>query len=111
MEPKDVANEYFRRMQAGKPVARLFAEDGELLGLGSRVVGRKAIEEFYARARSDMSPRPEILTLVADGGRVLAEAYIHLANGERMHVVDGFDVKGDLIASLTYFTADYPGIG
>ncbi len=111
MEPKDVASEYFRRMQAGEPVAPLFAEDSELLGLGSRVVGRRAIEDFYARARIDMSPRPEVLTIVADGSRVLAEAYIHLANGERMHVVDGFDVKGDLIRSLTYFTADYAALG
>ena len=39
---------------------------------------------------------------------MLAEAYIHLANGDRMHVVDGFDVRDGLIRSLTYFTADYP---
>jgi len=108
MGSKDVANEYFRCMQTGEPVAQLFAEDAELVGLGSRVAGREAIGQFYARARSDAAPRPEVLMLVADGGRVLAEAYIHLANGERMHVVDGFQVEGDLIRSLTYFTADYP---
>jgi hypothetical protein len=108
MAAEDVAKEYFRRMQAGEPVVQLFAEDGELIGLGSRVSGRKSIGEFYAQARRDSSPRPEVLTLFADGARVLAEAYIHLANGDRMHVVDRFEVEGDLIRSLTYFTAEYP---
>jgi len=108
MAAEDVAKEYFRRMQAGEPVVQLFAEDAELIGLGSRVSGRDAIGHFYAQARRDSSPRPEVLALVADGGRVLAEAYIHLASGERMHVVDRFEVEGDLIRSLTYFTADYP---
>jgi hypothetical protein len=108
--PEAVAREYFRRMQSGEPVAELFTEDGELLGLGARVSGRDAIREFYATARSDATPRPELLTVVAAGDRVLAEAYIHLANGVRMHVVDGFEVRGGLIRSLTYFTADYPAV-
>jgi hypothetical protein len=106
--PDAVAREYFRRMQSGEPVAELFAEDGELIGLGARVSGREAIREFYAIARSDAAPRPELLTVVAAGDRVLAEVYIHLANGARMHVVDGFEVRDGLIRSLTYFTADYP---
>ena len=106
--PEAVAGEYFRRMQSGEPVAELFAEDGELIGLGARVTGRDAIREFYATASSDAYPRPEPLTVVASGDRMLAEAYIHLASGERMHVVDGFDVRDGLIRSLTYFTADYP---
>ena len=45
------------------------------------------------------------------GAKDVPNEYIHLANGERMHVVDGFEVKGDLIRSLTYFTADYPPPG
>jgi uncharacterized protein (TIGR02246 family) len=107
-DPEAVAREYFRRMQAGEPVAELFAEDGELIGLGTRVVGRDAIRAFYAQARSDAAPRPEPLTVVGHGNRVLAEAYIHLSTGVRMHVVDGFEVRDGLIRSLTYFTADYP---
>jgi hypothetical protein len=108
--PEAVAREYFRRMQSGEPVSELFTEDGELLGLGARVSGRDAIREFYTTVRSDATPRPEPLTVVAAGDRVLAEAYIHLANGVRMHVVDGFEVRGGLIRSLTYFTADYPAV-
>jgi uncharacterized protein (TIGR02246 family) len=107
-EPSAVALEYFRRMQSGEPVAELFTEDAELIGLGARVVGRDAIRAFYDTARRDASPRPEPLTVVAEGNRVLAEAYIHLSTGVRMHVVDGFEIRGDRIRSLTYFTADYP---
>ena len=106
--PMTVALEYFRRLQAGEPVADLFTDDGELIGLGARVSGRDAINEFYSRSQRDASPRPEILTIVADGNRVLAEAHIHLASGARMHVVDGFEIKGERIRSLTYFIADYP---
>jgi hypothetical protein len=107
-QPIAVALEYFQRMQAGKPVADLFTENGELRGLGARVIGRAAIDEFYSRSQRDASPRPEVLTIVADGTRVLAEVHIHLASGERMHVVDGFEVDDDHISSLTYFIADYP---
>src|SRR4051812_42386769 len=107
-QPIEVALEYFGRMQAGDPVADLFVDDGELVGLGSRVSGRDAIDEFYTRSRTDASPRPEVLTIVADGTRVLAEAYINLASGERMHVVDGFEILGEQIRSITYFIADYP---
>ena len=107
-EPRAVALEYFRRMQAGEPVADLFTGDGELIGLGARVVGRDTIGEFYTRSQRDASPQPEVLTIVAEGSRVLAEAYIHLASGERMHVVDGFEIDDDHIRSLTYFIADYP---
>jgi hypothetical protein len=95
-------------MQSGEPVAELFTEDAELFGLGAHIVGRDAIGAFYAAARSDASPRPEPLVVVAHGDRVLAEAYIHLSTGARMHVVDRFEIQGDLIRSLTYFTADYP---
>lgn len=108
VSPEAIALEYFRRMQSGEPVAELFTDDAELLGLGARVVGRDAIAAFYAAARSDASPRPEPLTVLARGDRVLAEMYIHMANGTRMHVVDGFEIRGDRIRSLTYFVADYP---
>jgi uncharacterized protein (TIGR02246 family) len=103
-----IAREYFRRMQSGEPVADLFTEDAELIGLGARVVGRDAIRAFYETERAGASPRPEPLTVVANENRVLAEAYIHLSTGVRMHVVDGFEIRGELIRSLTYFTADYP---
>jgi len=105
---QEIALEYFRRMQSGESVAELFTEDAELFGLGAHIVGRDAIAVFYAAARSDGSPRPEPLTIVAQGNRVLAEVYIHLSNGARLHVVDGFELRGALIRSLTYFTADYP---
>jgi len=95
-------------MRSGEPVAELFSDDGELIGLGARVVGRDAIRAFYATARADAAPRPETLAIAADGDRVLAEAHIHLADGTRMHVVDGFEIRGDAIRSLTYFVADYP---
>lgn len=107
-EPEALVLEYFRRMQSGEPVAELFAEDAELFGLGAHVVGRDAIAAFYAAARSDASPRPELLTVVAQGSRVLAEISIHMASGARLHVVDGFEVQGDGIRSLTYFVADHP---
>ena len=58
--------------------------------------------------RTRRPPRPEVLTIVAEGTRVLAEAHIYLASGERMHVVDGFEIDGEHIRSLTYFIADYP---
>jgi SnoaL-like domain len=109
-DPVAVALEYFRRMQTGEPVAELFTDDGELVGLGARVVGRDAIRAFYATARADAAPRPEPLAVASDGDRVLAEAYIHLADGTRMHVVDGFEIRGDAIRSLTYFVADYPAL-
>lgn len=95
-------------MQAGEPVADLFTDNGELIGLGARVRGRDAINEFYTRSQRDASPRPEVLAIVADGTRVLAEAHIHLASGARMHVVDGFEIDGEHIRSLTYFIAEYP---
>jgi hypothetical protein len=107
-DPVAVAMNYFRCMQTGEPVAELFTADGELIGLGARVVGRDAIRAVYAGARADAAPRPEPLAVAADGNRVLAEAYIHLADGTRMHVVDGFEIAGDAIRSLTYFVADYP---
>ena len=108
MTPEEIARRYFGRMRDGAPVDDLFTPDAELRGLGNRVVGRAAIAEFYGRAQQDARPRPEPVAIAGAADRALAEARIFLADGTVMHVVDVFEIDGELIKSLTYFVSDYP---
>ena len=90
-------------------VAELFNDDARLVGLGTIVSGRPAIAEFYAQSIRNASPTPKpAAPLAVEGNRVLAEVYIDLANGITMHVIDLFEIDGDLIRSLTYFVSDHP---
>ncbi len=109
MSPEDVVRAYFQRMLDRDPsIVELFADDAVLLGLGDRVEGRPAIDEFYAYAQTDAAAKPTVVTLCSVGGRVLAEIDIEVAGGGRVHVVDAFDVEDGKITSVTYFLADYP---
>ena len=90
-------------------VAELFHEDARLVGLGTIVSGRPAIAEFYEQSIRNASPAPRAAApLAIEGNRVLAEVYIDLANGITMHVIDVFEIDGDLIRTLTYFVSDHP---
>jgi hypothetical protein len=74
------------------------------------VVGKAAIADFYAHAQQTAAARPEPLLVLARDDRVMAEARIHLADGTVLHVVDIFEVSGDRIRKMIYFTADYPPV-
>lgn len=108
--PAEVADGYFACMRNGDAgVAALFHEDARLVGLGTVVSGRPAIAEFYAQSIRNASPAPRAAApLAVEGNRVLAEVFIDLANGITMHVIDLFEIDGDLIRSLTYFVSDHP---
>jgi hypothetical protein len=108
--PAEVAEGYFACMRNGDAgVAELFHEDARLVGLGTIVSGRPAIAEFYGQAIRNASPAPRpVAPLAVEGNRVLAEVYIDLANGITMHVIDLFEIDGELIRSLTYFVSDHP---
>ena len=108
--PGEVAEAYFTCMRNGDTaVAALFHEDAQLVGLGTIVSGRATIAEFYTQSIRNASPAPRAAAPIAvEGDRVLAEVYIDLANGITMHVVDLFEIDGDLIRSLTYFVSDHP---
>ena len=110
---ESIAREYFARMRGRDlGVAELFYEDAVLLGLGTRVHGRPAIRDFYAKAISDMRPTPsEPIAIFAEGGRVFAEIQIQVSEGPPIHAIDVFEVEAGLIRSLTYFIADYPADG
>lgn len=107
--PAAVVGEYFARMQAGGAgVADLFHADARLVGLGTVVEGRPAIDEFYARAVAEGRPAPRLLApLLAGDGRVAAEIAIGLADGSELHVCDLFEVVAGRIRTLTYFLADH----
>ena len=109
--PTEVVEQYFARMRAADPaVAELFHDDARLIGLGTVVHGRPAIDEFYAASIRDARPQPRALgpwMVAAD--RVAVELEIALATGDALHVVDVFVVDGARIRTLTYFLADHPG--
>jgi len=106
----EVAEGYFACMRNGDAgVAELFHEDARLVGLGTIVSGRPAIAEFYSQSIRNASPAPRAAApLAVEGNRVLAEVFIDLANGVTMHVIDLFEVDGELIRTLTYFVSDHP---
>ena len=108
-DPEVVVGEYFHRMHTGGGrVADLFHDDARLVGLGTVVVGRPAIDEFYARAVAEGRPSPRLLgPLLLGDGRVAAEIAIGLADGSELHVCDLFEVADGRIRSLTYFVADH----
>jgi hypothetical protein len=106
--PEAVALAYFRRMRAGQRVDDLFAPDAEIQGFGNHVRGKAAIAAIYAGVQDNATPQPEIVEIVTAGNRAFGEVQVALADGTFLHVVDVFEVEGDLIKSLTYFNADYP---
>ena len=105
-----VVERYFAFMAAGDSgVADLFHDDAELIGLGTIVRGRPAIDEFYAASITTAKPMPNILgPWLANDGRVAVEISIKLENAPDLHVVDLFVVADGKIRSLTYFVADHP---
>lgn len=112
-DPVPVVERYFACMEAGDPaVADVFHDDARLIGLGTVVAGRPAIDEFYAASITASRPSPRTLGpwLVA-GDRVAVELEIGLAGASALHVVDLFVVDGDRIRSLTYFLSDHPPLG
>jgi hypothetical protein len=110
MTPSEVVGRYFAAMEAGDPaVADVFHDDAQLVGLGTVVAGRPAIDQFYAAAIAGARPAPRALgPWMIEGDRVAVELSIGLADAAAMHVVDLFEVDGDRIRRLTYFVADHP---
>lgn len=104
-DPQRVVGEYFRRMAAGESIADMWTEGVVVRGLGMRLDGRQAVNQFYADA-SASRPRPTVLAMAAHGPTVFAEISIELVGGSTLHVVDRFVVEGDRISELTYFVAD-----
>ena len=107
--PLEVVERYFGAMQAGdERVAELFHDHAELVGLGTVVRGRPAIDEFYAASIAAARPTPRLLgpCLVA-GNRVAAEIAIGLADAPTLHEMDLFEIDGAQIRRLTYFVADH----
>jgi hypothetical protein len=105
-----VVQRYFAFMTAGDSgVADLFHDDAHLVGLGTIVRGRPAIDEFYATSIEAARPMPNILgPWLENDGRVAVELSIKLENAPDLHVVDLFVVADGKIRSLTYFVADHP---
>lgn len=107
--PLAIVERYFAAMRAADPrVAELFHADAELVGLGTVVRGRPAIDDFYAASISNARPTPQLHgpCLVA-GHRVAAEITIDVLGAPPLHVMDLFEVDGDRIRRLTYFVADH----
>ena len=109
-DPTQLVTEYFNRVEAGRhDVADLFAEDAELVGLGTTVRGRPAIADFYAGVIANAGPSPELRgPLLAGGNRVAAEILVRVDGAPSVPVVDLFEADGGLITRLTYYVAD-PG--
>jgi limonene-1,2-epoxide hydrolase len=107
--PEEVARRYFATMRNGESVEALFAPDAVIRGFGNHVRGRDAIVEIYERTQAGDAPKPDPIAIAADGNRALAELRATLRDGTVLHVVDVFEVRGDLITSLTYFRCDDPG--
>jgi hypothetical protein len=107
----EVVARYFACMRAGDPaVADVFHQDARLIGLGTVVDGRPAIDRFYESSIRAARPQPrELGPWMVAGDRVAVELEIGLADAPAMHVVDLFVVDGDRIRSLTYFVADHAG--
>jgi hypothetical protein len=92
-----------------RAVADLFHDDARLVGLGTVVEGRPAIDEFYDASISAARPQPRVIgEWLVSGSRVAVELEIGLDGAPTIHVMDLFDVDGDRIRSLTYFVADHP---
>lgn len=110
MTPTEVVERYFACMrEGGAAVADLFHDDARLVGLGTVVEGRDAIDTFYGESIDASRPQPRLLgPMLVDGRRVAAEIAIDLSSGDTLHVVDLFEVDDDRIRSLTYFLADHP---
>ncbi len=111
-DPVQVVQRYFACMEAGDPaVAEIFHDDARLIGLGTVVAGRPAIDEFYAASIASARPMPRSLGawLVGDN-RVAVELEIALDGAPPLHVVDLFVVDGERIRSLTYFLSDHPDL-
>lgn len=98
---------YFAAMNAGDVgVVELFHHDAQLVGLGTVVVGRPAIDEFYAASIAAARPTPRLVgPLLVSGNRVGAEIEIELTGAPSMHVLDLFEVDAGRIRRLTYFVA------
>src|SRR5688572_25387917 len=107
-QPTEVVTEYFRRVAARDPqVSALFSIDASLIGLGTIVSGRRAIEAFYRDSIDRASPTPELLApLFVDGSRVGAEIRIGLSDGSSLHVMDLFVVNDGFMDTVHYFVAD-----
>lgn len=108
--PAAVIQQYFGAMRAGDPaVAECFHEDAELVGLGTVIRGRPAIDAFYAASISAAQPAPRVLgPWLVEGSRIAVELAIGLADQATIHVMDLFEVEGDKIQRLTYFVSDHP---
>lgn len=107
---REVVESYFSCMRAGdRSVADLFHDDARLVGLGTVVRGRPAIDEFYAQSIDQGRPQPRLIgALLIEGDRVGAELVIELADDSSLHVLDLFEIERGRIRSLTYFVADHP---
>ena len=106
----EIVEKYFACMRAGDAaVAELFHDDAQLIGLGTVVEGRPAIDAFYAASIAAARPEPRALGpwLIA-GDRVAVELAIGLADAPTMHVMDLFVIDHGRIRSLTYFVAEHP---
>ncbi len=109
-DPASIAREYFSRMKASDlRVLDLFHEDASLRGLGSVQSGMAEIEAFYRKTIQQAKPSPRLVgPMLVQGGRVVAEISIDIADSLTIHAIDLFEVEEGRIASLTYFIADYP---
>ena len=109
--PLEVVEQYFAHMRAGDvAVVELFHDDARLVGLGTVVAGRPAIDEFYAASIAASGPQPRLLgTPMVEGDRVAVEIEIEFSTEmPPMHVLDLFVVDHGRIRSLTYFISDHP---
>ena len=109
--PLEVVERYFACMRAGDlAVVELFHDDARLVGLGTVVAGRPAIDEFYAASIAASGPQPKLLAApLVEGDRVAVEIEIEFSTEMApMHVLDLFVVEDGRIRSLTYFISDHP---
>ncbi len=108
MSPAEtLARRYFDNVRAkdAAAVAGCFAPDGVLnLPNGAQLAGRAAIEAMYRGIFARGTPNPQVVAVISQGERCVAEIRATQPNGKTLPFADVFTLDGNgAVAELTIY--------
>lgn len=107
--PETLARHYFAQVRDKNPVgvAACFTPEGVLkLPNGQVVVGRAAIQDYYRRIFAKGTPNPQVISVIVEGNRCVAEIHAHRLDGTPIPCADVFslDDAGAVVELAIYTT-------